>query len=129
MGGDYDEILSEGEKISGEFRSQALMNAFCDALFNCDLTDLGFHGPISTWPNNRTDPNTIRCRLDHFCGNSGVMEFAPSALVEHLDFSESNHAPILLRLRGKMGLRTGRKRRPWHFNAHWVRKEECEVVV
>lgn len=115
MGGDYNEILSEYEKSSGEFRSQALMDAFCDALFNCDLTDLGFQGPISTWPNNRTDPNTIRCRLDHLCGNSGVMEFAPSALVEDLDFSGSNHAPDFTSAKRKNGVEGGSKATPMAF--------------
>lgn len=115
-----NEILSENEKSGGGLRSPALMNAFRDALLDCDLNDLGFSGPVLTWSNNRNDPHTVRCRLDRFCGSSEWMEFAPSSVVEHLNFPGSDYMPLLLWLRGSKVTRAGSNLRPWRFNAHWI---------
>lgn len=32
-------------------------------------------------------------------------------------------------LSGQSAGRQGRRRCPWRFNAHWVRKEKCEEVI
>lgn len=98
VGGDFNEILSDNEKSGGIARSVALMDNFREGLLDCDLTDLGFTGCPFTWSNGRVEPDTVRCRLDRFCGNSACKEFAPTAMVEHLNFPGSDHVPILLRL-------------------------------
>lgn len=69
VGGDFDKILSEGEKQGGGVQAQGLMDGFRDALEDCHLLDLGFKGPTFTWSNNRKHPHTVRCRLDRFCGS------------------------------------------------------------
>lgn len=79
------------------------MNVFSDALSDCNLHDLGFTGPIFTWSNNRTDPYTVRCRLDRACGNNEWMSFAPTTAVENLHFPGSDHVPLLLSVRRLLG--------------------------
>lgn len=49
--------------------------------------------------------------------------------MENLAFPGSDHIPVLLRVRGVVQGRSGRRRRPWRFNAHWIRKEECENAI
>lgn len=129
VGGDFNEILSNEEKSGGLPRAVGLMDAFREGLIDCDLTDLGFEGRPYTWSNNRVDPHTVRCRLDRCCGNSGWKDYAPLATVEHLNFPGSDHVPILLRVRGRSAGTERRRRRPWRFNAHWIRTEECEGLV
>lgn len=49
--------------------------------------------------------------------------------MEHLTYPGSDHVPFLLRVRGHADGISGRKRRPWRINAHWIQKEECEEVI
>jgi hypothetical protein len=51
--GDFNEILSLGEKSSRSYRSKNQMEAFQHALDDCNLLDLGFIGPKYTWCNGR----------------------------------------------------------------------------
>lgn len=129
VGGDFNEILSNNEKNGGILRAKTLMEAFRDGLSDCDPMDLGFIGPIFTWFNQRAEPHTVWCSLDRFCGNSEWCNFAPWARIQHLTFSSSDHVPIFLHLRGQLTELQRRKQRPWHFNAQWIRKEECKAVI
>lgn len=103
IGGDFNKIWSNAEKSGGLFRGHGLMDAFQGGLLDCDLEDLAFVGRAFTWSNNRVDPFTVRCRLDRCRGNREWKEYAPSATVEHLNFSGSDHILILLRVRGRTG--------------------------
>lgn len=129
MGGDFNEVLTTDEKSGGLTRAVNLMEGFRNGLTDCDLVDLGYSGYPFTWSNQRTEPHTVRCRLDHFNENSLWSEFAPLATVQHLGLPGSDHVPLLLHVRGQRGGRLGRRHRRWRFNAHWIRKEECEAVM
>lgn len=64
VGGDFNEILSNEEKVGGRPRASHLIENFRQALLDCSLADVGYIGDKFTWTNNRTAPNTVRCRLD-----------------------------------------------------------------
>ncbi|KAL0302936.1 UNVERIFIED_CONTAM: hypothetical protein Sradi_6161700 [Sesamum radiatum] len=99
--GDYNKILFQYEK-TGTQRHQWQMNDFRRALEQCDLSDLGFQGPMFTWCYRRSHPNTVWARLDRACGNVGWMARAQK----------------------------GRKRKlQFRFEAKWLQSEECGVVV
>jgi hypothetical protein len=57
--GDFDEIAFSHEKDGGNDRPPTYMQAFRDALGDCDLEHLGFSGDPSTWKRGR-----MRQRLD-----------------------------------------------------------------
>lgn len=76
IGGDFNEVLKDGEKVGGNNRALWQMTGFNSALMNCDLTDLGFEGYPFTWSNGRAHPNTVRCRLDR-PGGSISFPFGP----------------------------------------------------
>ena len=47
--GDFNEILFHHEKEGGRVRPQRFMQAFHDALTDCELSDMGFSGDMFTW--------------------------------------------------------------------------------
>jgi hypothetical protein len=62
--GDFNEILFSHEKEGGNPRPPSFMQAFQDALIDCELEDLGFSGDNFTWKRGR-----IRERLDMAVAN------------------------------------------------------------
>ena len=63
--GDFNEILYHHEKEGGRVRSQAQMQAFQDALMDCELADIGFLGDVFTWQRGK-----IIERLDRGVANT-----------------------------------------------------------
>lgn len=53
VGGDFNEILYESEKVGGSLRSLSQMSAFRDVINSCTLSDLNFTGEQFTWCNRR----------------------------------------------------------------------------
>ncbi|XP_073152537.1 uncharacterized protein [Henckelia pumila] len=55
VGGDFNEILFESEKMGGLVRPLPQMKDFADALVDCGLQDLSCIGDPFTWSNKRKD--------------------------------------------------------------------------
>lgn len=51
VGGDFNEILADGEKSRGIIISAGLMDNFREGLIDYDLTDLGYTVCPFTWSN------------------------------------------------------------------------------
>jgi hypothetical protein len=68
--GDFNEILTQEEKIGALLRKEGQMDQFRNALVNCKLTDLGFIGSKYTWTNCRSADNFVKERLDRVVANS-----------------------------------------------------------
>ncbi|XP_012857002.1 PREDICTED: uncharacterized protein LOC105976270 [Erythranthe guttata] len=129
VGGDYNEILSNNEKEGGLSRLPAQIEAFREALDDCGLTDLEFEGPRFTWSNNRDHPYTVRCRLDRVCASADWLLKFPRALVHHMAYSGSDHVPLQLVLDPAQADSERRKKRPFRFEAIWLRRDDCEEIV
>ena len=65
-GGDFNEILSPGEKTGGDDWPFSDMLRFRNVLVCCDLMDMGYVGPKLTWDNRREDGANIQEGLDRF---------------------------------------------------------------
>jgi hypothetical protein len=91
MMGDFNEILYLHEKEGGAPRPQQYMNAFRDALLDCELEDMGFIGDMFTWRRGM-----IRERLDRAVANQQFTDLMPNAAVTNMEFSRSDHRPVLL---------------------------------
>lgn len=50
--GDFNDILFHHEKEGGRPRTQRQLQAFSDAIMDCNLTDMGYEGDIFTWQRN-----------------------------------------------------------------------------
>ncbi|XP_024156414.1 uncharacterized protein LOC112164456 [Rosa chinensis] len=121
--GDFNEILNNGEKISGPIRAERQMRGFHEALGYCDLLDLGFHGAMATWWNSE-----MLLRLDRaICTPSWFDLFGHSKLF-HLPPSDSDHVPLLLKA-STTPLVVRSKKNNFKFEAFWLQHPECDGVV
>lgn len=58
IGGNFNEILNEGEKVGGCSRTPRQMANFNTVLSTCGLDDLGYEGHQFTWSNGREHTHT-----------------------------------------------------------------------
>ena len=87
--------------------ASAILN-FHLALSDCELQDLGYTGPMTTWTNKRGGKGFIQERVDCFiCDEAWRNQFSWQK-VEHLSFARSDHGPILI------CLNQGKRRRGVH---------------
>ena len=99
------------------------MQAFRDALTHCSLEDLGFSGDILTWKHGR-----IRERLDRVVADGPWTIMHPGAMVKHLDYTNSDHRPILLDTEFVPVTNLNRTSRR-KFEAKWLQEEGFSQVV
>ncbi|KAL5819516.1 hypothetical protein ACOSQ4_023358 [Xanthoceras sorbifolium] len=131
-GGDFNEILSDSEKMGGSFRLDSLIRNFRSLLYDCDLFDLGFRGPSFTWSNKQEGSNLIQERLDRcLCDLSWHCLFGESK-VTNLGFWRSDHRPILLEVlehpspAPQVASLRGRR---FHFEACWADSDVCKDII
>jgi hypothetical protein len=120
--GDFNEILYSHEKEGGNPRPFGYMQAFRDALVDCDLEDLGFVGDRFTWRRGR-----IRQRLDRAVANGAWVTMHPGAVL-NLEFIRSDHRPILLDTEyQEVPVQSGHV--PKRFEAKWLQEADFRQEV
>ncbi|XP_024196036.1 uncharacterized protein LOC112199223 [Rosa chinensis] len=123
VAGDFNEILDLGEKSGGRLRSLNQMNAFRQALLDCNMEDMGAAGGSFTW----SDSNTKE-RLDRgVCSPGWWAEFGFSRII-NLPLSRSDHVPLLLEVH-KEHVVNYRGRRRFRFEEMWCSHESFSQVV
>uniref|UniRef100_A0A803PLN3 Reverse transcriptase domain-containing protein n=1 Tax=Cannabis sativa TaxID=3483 RepID=A0A803PLN3_CANSA len=130
VGGDFNEILSQKEKMGGPPKPAYLIQKFRKALDSCHLRDMGFEGSEHTWCNGRKQ-NLIFERLDRVCGNPDWFVMFPCAKVSHLDRTNSDHCPLLLTVNDSSHStpNTVKWRSRFHYESAWAEEEECTNIV
>jgi len=93
--GDFNEILSNDEKIGGPLREEWTSRNFRNMISYCDLEDMRSRGDRFTWVGER-HTFTVKCCLDRAFTNSVWSATYPNAETEFLDFSGSDHKPVLV---------------------------------
>ncbi|XP_073355469.1 uncharacterized protein [Aegilops tauschii subsp. strangulata] len=127
--GDFNEILSEVEKVGGAPRAQHMINGFREALEVCEMADLGFEGDVFTWRNHSKDLNTYICeRLDRTVGNEEWRSQFPNHTVVNGIPRHSDHMPIIVHTEGE-DRRWMRGDRGFRFEARWLQEEGCEEII
>lgn len=126
--GDFNEILSAGEKRGGNNFNFDGAKAFQETLDDCGLTDLGFFGYKYTWSNRRRAPDTIEERLDRATANDKWKQIWTSSEVNHLPRFRSDHNPIAISI-SKRKKQKKKKVRLYRFEESWLRSEDCEQIV
>ncbi|KAH0716908.1 hypothetical protein KY290_013484 [Solanum tuberosum] len=101
IGGDFNVILYEEEKIGGLpiYPQENEDFAFC--VNSYDILDIHFTGSPYTWWNGRIDQDWIFKRLDRFFVNANLLSTFGGAEVVHLSRDGSDHAPLLLSYGGQ----------------------------
>ena len=126
--GDFNEIVRNEEKMGRPLRRERQMMEFREALDYCSFRDLGFVGAPFTWCNNQYDGMVTWIRLDRAVATNTWIQFFPSTRVHHISGSLSDHCPLWI-CTDDENIRFYRKRRPFRFEAAWMKDEGCEGVI
>jgi hypothetical protein len=121
--GDFNEILYSFEKEGGRTRPNKFLLAFQEALIDCGLTDLGYTGDKFTWHRGG-----IRERLDRAIACDEWRGKFPDATVENLNYSRSDHRPLLLSF-GETPTSERQGRALLRFEARWLKEKSFHQVV
>ena len=114
------------EKARGVQRSQNQMDGFRRIVNHCGFKDLRYYGPDYTWCNMKEGSNRISLRLDRAFANTEWLGHFKEPKVHHLAESTSDHC-ILTITDSPSPTRKGKRR--FHFEAIWVKREDCRDVI
>ncbi|CAA7048083.1 unnamed protein product [Microthlaspi erraticum] len=119
VGGDFNTIVRFEERTGGNGQLSPDSLAFGDWANSNALIDMGYMGPQYTWKRGRTERFFIAKRLDRVFCNAHARLRWQEAVVKHLPFLSSDHTPLYVQL--EPGVRGDPKRRPFRFEAAWLK--------
>ena len=126
--GDYNEILSNSEKLGGQLRPARQMDRFREIVDLCQFRDLGYTRARYTWSRHFENGDSVWARLDRALANEEWMRKFANARVVHISTIESDHCMLCLQwghdTRNRMN--TGKL---FRFEAMWLRDPRCPEVV
>lgn len=125
VGGDFNAILDQKDKLGGRIFSSGSMCRFTKCVDDGGLIDLGFMGYPYTWSNQRAGKANIQERLDRFFGNADWRHNFPHASVQHLIATCSDHKLILLLTNPILPSRP----KPFRFEGMWVREPSSSGII
>lgn len=124
--GDFNEVLSYGEKYGGNLICQRSIRAIQYCMNECQMMDLGFLGLKFTWTNKREFGGLIQCRLDTCWANPIWKSFFLEANVTHLARVNSDHCPLLLNLSPNI---VNASNIPFRFQPMWLNHNDFLAIV
>ncbi|KAG7585751.1 Pentatricopeptide repeat [Arabidopsis thaliana x Arabidopsis arenosa] len=121
IGGDFNTILRLDERTGGNGRLSLDSLAFGDWINESMLIDMGFRGNKFTWRRGKAQNTFIAKRLDRVLCCAQTRLRWQEAVVQHLPFLASDHAPLYIQLSPEV--RGNPKRRPFRFEAAWLKHQ------
>ncbi|XP_070040704.1 uncharacterized protein [Nicotiana tomentosiformis] len=125
VGGDFNVISYEEEKIRGLHVSLNEVDNFRHCVNTFNLFDMGFKGSIYTWWNGRADEDCIFKRLDRCLANMEFQQMMLGMEITHLSKVGSDHSPMLL----SYNLGTTPIKKSFRFLNFWAEHESFRDVV
>ena len=96
--GDFNTTRFVSEKSGGNLLNDTTMNDFHECLYNLELPDVPFLGPMFTWMNRREGENFIARKLDRCLQNECCLDMFPNVMTEVLQPGLSDHSPLVTNL-------------------------------
>lgn len=96
MIGDFNTVLHAHEKEGGGVFNQRAAQNFSQCIFDCNVIDFGFKGPLFTWRSG-----AFRERLDRALGNAQWQSLFPNSSVVNIPLLSSDHCGVWLRPEGE----------------------------
>lgn len=96
MGGDFNEIISQVDKMGGNKRGDGSFRPFKTFISEMDMGEIAFKERRWTWANNRKGEGFIEKMLDMFFWSAEWMEDFDKAKVQPILNQTSDHSMILL---------------------------------
>ncbi|KAJ4845157.1 hypothetical protein Tsubulata_040329 [Turnera subulata] len=113
--GDFNTYVDQSEKLGGLPACMRMCARFSSWIHDCELVDLGFHGPMFTWERRvGVARELVAEHLDRGLVNQQWRIRYPDAELWHLPCTKSDHSPLLLHLHAHVA--TGRPK-PFCFKA------------
>ncbi|XP_070031995.1 uncharacterized protein [Nicotiana tomentosiformis] len=125
VGGDFNVVLHENEKIGGLPVHPLEYEDFAPCINSCRPFDQDYKGSPYTWWNGRPNSECIFKRLDIIFVNLPFQNILPSIEVEHLIRTDSDHAPLLM----TCGEHTTNFVKPFRFLNLWTKHATFMDVV
>ncbi|XP_060211916.1 uncharacterized protein LOC132639487 [Lycium barbarum] len=116
VGGDFNVVLNDEEKIGGNPVQPQDIEDFAFCINSCELEEVNFKGSPFTWWNGRADAACIFERLDRMLVNSLLLDNFGHIEVEHLARTGSNHAPLMC----TYGDKHQKLVKPFKFLSFWI---------
>ena len=118
VGGDFNTIVRLDERSGGNGQLSQDSLAFGDWINGQSLIDMGFRGNKYTWRRGKQEQWCVAKRLDRVLCCAQARLTWEEAVVTHLPFLASDHAPLYVQLEPEN--RGNLKRRPFRFEAAWL---------
>ena len=118
--GDFNEAMWQNEHFSRHKRSIRVMANFSQALSECNLYDLGFHGVPWTYDNNQDGFKNVKVRLDRAVACPLWSSMFPRCKVSHIISSRSDQCPVFIELLGSPKVGTFVKQ--LKYESYWERE-------
>ncbi|XP_075084826.1 uncharacterized protein LOC107774618 [Nicotiana tabacum] len=125
LGGDFNVVLHEDEKIGGLPVHPPEYEDFAFYVNSCGLFEQGYKGSPFTWWNGRSNAECILKRLDRIFVNLPFQNMFQTIEVEHLIRTGSYHAPLLM----TCGVQTTNFVKPFRFLNFWTKQATFMDVV
>lgn len=118
--GDFNAVTKSNEVSNPTTFNQRRCKGINEWMFEENLVDLGYTGPIFTWMRGKDSDTFKGARLDRALSTIEWINMFPKVTVKHLPFIKSDHALILVRLDNKQE----EKVRSFKFQAAWMTHPE-----
>lgn len=123
IGGDYNAIMRNAEKLGGAAPNIRAMNDFLHFQHDNDLIDLGFDDSAYTWTNNNHE-NPIWERLDRILINHNCINMYPNTNITHHTHLLSDHSPITI-----CNKEPAKYVSSFKFLTMWTTHPDCERLI